>query len=278
MQEFIDYLKNVKRYSDHTIKSYETDLEQFELFLKNKNIDAYKISYKELISFLEFLNSKKYKSKTIQRHISSLKSFYGFLYKAGYTKTNFARLLSNPKQELRLPNYLSIIDIEKLLETELSIRDKLIIELFYSTGIRLTELINIKNIDINNYNKSIKIIGKRNKPRIVLYGDICQKLLNQYNSLSEYLFTNKQGEKLSPSGVEYIIKRALQKSEIRVYVTPHTLRHTFATHMLDNGADLITVKDLLGHSDLSTTSIYTHVSNEHLRNTYLNTHPRARRK
>lgn len=278
MQEFIDYLKHVKCYSEHTIKNYKTDLTQFQNFLNSSNIAIFKISYQDLLSFLESLDNKGYKTNSIKRHISTLKSFYNYAYKFGYTKSNLGVLLTNPKKELRLPNYLSIIEIEKLLETDLQLRDKLMIELFYSTGIRVSELINLKFDNINKKNKTLKIIGKGNKERIVLYGDVCSKLLNEYRSNNEYVFTNKHGKKLTTSGVEYIIKKALNKSCVKTKITPHSLRHTFATHLMDNGADLVTVQKLLGHSDLSTTSVYTHVSNEHLRNTYLNTHPRARRK
>lgn len=277
MNEFLNYLKHERNYSDKTILNYKMDLENFYNYINKKKTK--KIDFDFLQEYIENLSQKKYSTKSIQRHISSLKSYFKFLYNKNYINVNPAELLCLPKNEIKLPNYLTIIDLEKIYELDLSLRDKLIVELLYSTGIRLSELVNIKISDINFYDKTIKVLGKGNKERYVLFGSVCSKLLKEYinNENRVYLLLNKNGNKLSERGVEYIIEKIFKSVNVHAKLTPHTLRHTFATHMLDNGCDLVTVQKLLGHSDLSTTSIYTHISNEHLRTTYLQTHPRARR-
>lgn len=277
MNEFLNYLKDERNYSDKTILNYKMDLENFYNYINKKKTK--KIDFDFLQEYIENLSQKKYSTKSIQRHISSLKSYFKFLYNKNYINVNPAELLCLPKNEIKLPNYLTIIDLEKIYELDLSLRDKLIVELLYSTGIRLSELVNIKISDINFYDKTIKVLGKGNKERYVLFGSVCSKLLKEYinNENRVYLLLNKNGNKLSERGVEYIIEKIFKSVNVHTKLTPHTLRHTFATHMLDNGCDLVTVQKLLGHSDLSTTSIYTHISNEHLRTTYLQTHPRARR-
>ena len=277
MNEFLNYLKYERNYSDKTILNYKIDLENFYNYINKKKTK--KIDFDFLQEYIENLSQKKYSTKSIQRHISSLKSYFKFLYNKNYINVNPAELLCLPKNEIKLPNYLTIIDLEKIYELDLSLRDKLIVELLYSTGIRLSELVNIKISDINFYDKTIKVLGKGNKERYVLFGSVCSKLLKEYinNENRVYLLLNKNGNKLSERGVEYIIEKIFKSVNVHAKLTPHTLRHTFATHMLDNGCDLVTVQKLLGHSDLSTTSIYTHISNEHLRTTYLQTHPRARR-
>ena len=277
MNEFLNYLKDERNYSDKTILNYKMDLENFYNYINKKKTKKIKFDFLE--EYIENLSQKKYSTKSIQRHISSLKSYFKFLYNKNYINVNPAELLCLPKNEIKLPNYLTIIDLEKIYELDLSLRDKLIVELLYSTGIRLSELVNIKISDINFYDKTIKVLGKGNKERYVLFGSVCSKLLKEYinNENRVYLLLNKNGNKLSERGVEYIIEKIFKSVNVHAKLTPHTLRHTFATHMLDNGCDLVTVQKLLGHSDLSTTSIYTHISNEHLRTTYLQTHPRARR-
>ncbi len=286
---FLKYLSTQKRYSAKTIENYNLDLTNFINFFDGKDIR--KLEYDDFRNYLEYMYNNKYASKTISRHISSLKSFYKYLLNNNYIKENPTLLLSSPKQEFRLPNYLNPIELEKIMETPdtstiIGKRDILILEMFYATGIRLAELINIKVSDIDKSNRMIKILGKGSKERYVFFTTKCLDYLNDYldNSRSmlcknsEYLFVNQKGNKLTESGVEYIINKIFISSGINVHLTPHVLRHTFATHMLNEGADLMTVKELLGHSNISTTGIYTHVSNEQLRNTYLNAHPRARRK
>ena len=225
------------------------------------------------------------------RHISSLRKLFKFLEKNGIIADNPMILVSNPKMPKKLPKYLNYTDIELLLNTPnkeevLGLRNALVLELLYSTGIRVSELSNIKINDINFNEREIRILGKGSKERIVLFGKQCKDLLNEYINKSrnkllkdsnEYLLLNKNGNKLGVRGIQMIVEKTLKESSIKYNISPHTLRHTFATHLLDAGADLMSVKELLGHDSLSTTSIYTHISNEKLRQVYLNSHPRAKK-
>jgi len=200
-------------------------------------------------------------------------------------------LISGGKQEKKLPNYINYNDLEVLFSipdktNALGLRNALILELLYSLGVRVSELINIKIQDIDFSNKRILIKGKGNKERYVLYGNVCSKLLDEYIKSSrnelmkeniEYLLLNKYGNKITDRAIRMIIEDIVNKSSLKLKVSPHTLRHTFATHLLNEGADLKTVQQLLGHSSISTTGIYTHVSNERLRRTYLDSHPRAKK-
>ncbi len=289
IDKFLKYLKIEKNYSINTIESYKKDLLEFNEYLKNKKIKD--VDYKFIRDYLAYMYQKKYMKKTISRHISTLRSFYKYLNNENILNKNPMILISNPKLDKKLPNFLYYDELLVLLnipnkETTLGLRDALILELLYSTGIRVSELINIKIKDINFNDKKILILGKGNKERYVLYGNTLMKLLDLYlnnsrsklNKNSEYLILNKNGDKITDRGIRLIIQNILKKGELDYHVSPHTLRHTFATHMLDNGADLKSVQELLGHENLSTTQIYTHVTNERLRSVYLNTHPRAKEK
>lgn len=292
-KDFLEYLKYERSYSEKTVLNYDKDLNVFLDFCDLKKINDYKeIDFDFIRSYLKFLYSLKYSNKTISRHLSSLRSFFKYLLKENIIDNNPTLLMSSPKKEQRLPNFINEVDLEKLfsipdINDALGDRDELILRMFYATGIRLSELSNIKVSDIDFYNRRIKIFGKGNKERYVLYGNNCHKSLERYlkngrlkllKDTTDYLFLNSKGEKLSGGGIEYIINKIVKKSGVtNNHITPHVFRHTFATSMLNEGSDLVTVKELLGHSNLSTTSIYTHVSNEHLRRVYLNSHPRARK-
>ena len=277
--KFLDYLKYEKGFSDHTIRNYEIDLKEFYDFASDEKVDI------ELVrKYLRKLYEKKYSSRTISRKVSSLKSYFKYLESEGVIKDNFMRLISNPKIEKTLPNYLNYDDLERLLNypdtsNKYGLRDALILEMLYSSGVRVSELANMKLKDINFKERKILILGKGNKERYVYYGSKCEKLLDKYLKIdhrdSPYLFIGKKNEKLNEREIRSIVTEAAKKAGIEVHVTPHTLRHTYATHMLNDGADLKSVGDLLGHESLSTTQIYTHVSNERLRQVYLSAHPRA---
>jgi integrase/recombinase XerC len=293
LEQFINYIEIEKHYSFYTVKNYERDLDSFYAFLKKENISNIKdIDFKVVRLYLSVMYEKKYSKKTISRNISSLRSFFKYLVKHEYVKTNPMLLISNPKQDHKLPNFLYYNDLTKILEipdisTPLGHRDALIIELFYSTGIRVSEIINIKINDIDHSKRRIKILGKGNKERYALYGSVCSDLLNSYlnekriiilgDKHNDYLFVNHLGNKLTSRGVEYILSKIIKKSDLKTKISPHTLRHTFATHMLNEGADLKSVQELLGHENLKTTQIYTHISNERLREVYLHSHPRAKK-
>ncbi len=284
---FINYLQD-KNYSQNTINSYKKDLNLFCVYAKDCDVD--KVDYSFIRSYLQFLHNHNYTAKTISRHISSLKSFFRYLTKMDIIKENPCLLVTNPKIEKKLPNYINYKDLEVLFDipdcsSPLGLRNRLILELLYSCGVRVSELINIKLNDIDFSNNRILILGKGNKERYVLYGKICQNLLNDYinnsrsllNKNSEYLLLNKFGNKITDRAIRMIIDDIVKKSSLKLNISPHTLRHTFATHLLNEGADLKIVQELLGHENIATTGIYTHVSNEHLRHVYLEAHPRARR-
>ncbi len=294
INKFIEYLEYEKGYSKKTIISYEKDLELFNAYLKeNKITNISSIDYNTIRKYLSHLHDKKYEASSISRKISTLRTFFKYNLKEKNIKNNPMTLISNPKKEKKLPKYLNYEEMEKLLNSidtsELEgIRDKLIIELLYSTGIRVSELVNIKIKDIKIKENQIKILGKGNKERIVLFGEKAKEsikiYLNAYkeyfqgNILNEYLLINKKGKQLTTNKIELIVKDVLRKSALKLNISPHTLRHTFATHMLDSGADLKSVQELLGHENLKTTAIYTHVSNERLKNVFVHSHPRALKK
>lgn len=282
--EFIDYLTNEKGYSNYTIKSYQEDLDAFYEYLKAKKIT--KVDYSLIRSYLNSLYDLNYASKTICRHISSLRSYFKYLSQEEYIDNNPMLLISNPKVSQKLPQYLNYNELETIFQipdqkTFLGLRNALILELLYSTGVRVSELVNIKLSDIDLINKRIIVLGKGNKERYVLFGKACSDLLTKYlqelNIQSDYLLVNKNGKPLTDRGVRYIIDDIVKKSALKLKISPHTLRHTFATHLLNEGAELKSVQELLGHESIATTGIYTHVSIEHLRKTYLDAHPRAKK-
>lgn len=242
--------------------------------------------------YLNYLYDKKYSNKAIARHISSLRSFYRYLKKENIITNNPMLLISNPKIEKKLPKVVYSKELEDILNTPditttLGLRDALILELLYSTGVRVSELVNINISDINMNKKEIKIFGKGSKERIVLFGNRCRDLINQYlavarckllsNNSYDYLILSKTGKKINQREIRYIIDDVVKKTGLKMRISPHVLRHTFATDLLNNGADLRSVQELLGHESLSTTTIYTHVTNEYMRNVYRNAHPRARK-
>ena len=277
--KFLDYLKFEKGFSDYTVKSYETDLKEFYDFAGDDEANI------EIVrNYLRKLYEDKYSSRSISRKVSSLKSYFKYLEGEGIIKDNFMRLISNPKIEKTLPNYLNYDDLEKLLNfpdrsNKYGLRDALILEMLYSSGVRVSELANMRLSDIDFGERKILILGKGNKERYVYYGSKCAELLDKYLKIdhreSPYLLIGKRSEKLNEREIRFIVTDTAKKAGISVHVTPHTLRHTYATHMLNDGADLKSVGDLLGHESLSTTQIYTHVSNERLRRVYLSAHPRA---
>ena len=291
MDSFIEYITLQKHYSSDTIINYTKDLDDFYSYLDSNNIRSISsVDYNIIRGYLMLLHEKKYSKKTISRHISTLKSFFKYLLGEHYINDNPLSLITSPKLDKKLPQVLYYEELEKLLnsindDTIIGLRNNLILELLYSTGVRVSELINIKINDIDKYNKQINVFGKGSKERIVIYGNVCENKLNKYlnkrNELdkykSEYLLLNNQGRQLTTRGIRYIIDKIIKEGGLKFHISPHVLRHTFATHMLNEGADLKSVQELLGHENLSTTQIYTHVSNERLRNVYLNSHPRAKK-
>lgn len=291
INDFIDYQK-LKNYSNYTITNYKNDLYSFYDFTKKHNINNLKdIDYQFIRLYLSELFNLNYKNKTIARHISALRSFFKYLLKENIIDENPMILISNPKQEQKLPHFLYYNELEIILnlpdkETPIGIRDRLLMEILYSTGIRVGELVKIKITDINIENNTIKVLGKGNKERIVYFGKKCRDLIIDYlnyrneiceNIKTDILLINQRGGSLTARGIRNILNNIAKLSGLNITLTPHVFRHTYATHMLNEGADLKAVKDLLGHENISTTGIYTHVSNEQLRNVYLKNHPRAKK-
>lgn len=293
IDKFIEELRCEKHYSELTVKGYLKDLNMFLEYLNENNIKNYKsVDYQCIRLYINYLYKLKYNNKTISRHISSLRSFFKYLKVNKAINNNPMTLVSNPKLDKKLPKYLNFEDVEKLLNAfdnnnYIGLRNSLILEMLYSTGIRVGEIVNIKLKDISMLDKSIKITGKGNKQRIVYYGTKCSKLLKLYlkksypilnSNSSNYLLLSKTGKKINDREIRTIIDNATKIAGINMKISPHVLRHTFATHMLNEGADLRSVQELLGHENLSTTQIYTHLTNDKIRNTYLNAHPRARKR
>ena len=288
IDKFLEYLKSVKKHSDNTIISYQDDLKELASVLNNNIID---IDEEDIKKYLNYLYDKSYNKNTISRKLSGVRSFYNYLYNHDVIKTNYFTDVHNPKKIRSLPHYLKTSEIDKVLDNTNEVtlygeRNKLIVELLYVTGLRVSELVNIKLKDIDKYNKSIKILGKGSKERIVYYEDNCSELLDKYlnntrkeldKSNSEYLLLNKFGNKLSTRMIRNILNDLTIGTSIE-HIYPHMIRHTFATTMLNNGADLMTVKELLGHESINTTSIYTHVTNEQIRKVFDSCHPRAKEK
>lgn len=288
INDYLNYLKVIKKHSNYTIINYQHDL----LELYDFTTELTEITPKLVQDYLAYLYSKGLTRNSISRKLSAIRSFYQYLQNENIVKENYFKEISSPKRKSSLPKYAKDNDLEKIFECfdkedPLGQRNACIIEMLYATGVRVGELVNIKITDINFYDHTIKILGKGRKERVVFYGSYCEDILNLYlcngreklrKDAIDYLFLNKNGGKLSTRYIGKIIDNAVKKCEIDYHISPHTLRHTFATDMLNAGADLMTVKELLGHSSINTTGIYTHVSNEQLKKVYNFAHPRSKSK
>ena len=288
--EFLDYILLERKYSDFTETSYELDLFKYEEYLNDHKINYLKVNYNNISDFIIYLKKSGYKSTSINRMLSTLRSFYKYLEKNKKIINNPFSMVSSLKTEKRLPNYFKYDEFNKMIDTldgsPLDIRNRLILEMLLATGLRVSELTNIKINDIDYLNQEIKVMGKGSKERIVYYGsyaaDSLDKYINESRNIllngkeSQYLFINNNGGNLTTRGIRLIIDNIVKKACINSKVSPHTFRHTFATMMLNEGCDIKSVQELLGHSSLSTTGIYTHLTNEEVRRAYLNAHPRAK--
>ena len=290
IKNFLDYISNERNYSYHTIRSYKNDLKNFSEFLNKYDceLNIINIDRSAIQFYIQSISKKKLTGKTLQRKVSTIKSFYRFLSDREIIDYNISELIELPKADKKLPNLLTQKEIDKLMQlpdlnTILGLRDKSILEILYSTGLRISELISIKLDDINIENKVIKVFGKGSKERYVLLGkealnSLCDYLNNvdtkSTNSIFLYPAVNRNVDKhISQRTMFNIIKKYLIMISNNEKLSPHSLRHSFATHLLDNGADLLAVKDLLGHEDLSSTQIYTHVNIGKLKNIYSKAHP-----
>lgn len=282
VSNYLKELKVVRNYSDNTISNYKRDIDNFLDFLKVKKIDPYNLTKQEIWDYLKELDRQNLTNSSIARVLSSLRGFYGYLFKKGKINTNYFSIIQNPKKKKKLPNFLNIDEVLKLLtfddvSTPQLQRERLIFELLYATGLRVSELSNIKINDIDRSKMEIRTLGKGKVMRIVYYGEYAKRALDEYLGVrsyfvkkeSPYLFLNQKGERLSRQSIEQIVQKRVKKILLEHSLSPHTLRHTFATHLLENGADIRTVQELLGHKQLSTTQQYTHLTLEHVRSEYL---------
>jgi integrase/recombinase XerC len=290
IDKYINYLDKELGYSIDTQKSYKGDLIQYQNYLNKKKINYLQITKDEAREYLKYLDEKKLTNKSIARKLTSIRQYYNYLLDNNKINTNIYNSIDNPKIEKYLPEFLNYEEIDNLLSAidlsnDLGIRNRLMLELIYATGIRLSECSNLKIKDINFSEKSIRILGKGSKERIVYYGEYTEKYLKLYldgpyhnllgHKTSEYLFLNRFGYQLHDEGIENVLHKCEKEISLKHKITIHTLRHTFATHLLNNGADIKTVQELLGHSSLATTEVYTHLTNDRIRDVYLKTHPRA---
>jgi len=294
IDKFISYLKFEKRYSDHTITSYKNDLRQFTLYVNEQYgiEDIQEMQHTYVRSWIVFLMGNKITPKSINRKISSLRSFYQYLRKKGKIDKNPMAKITAPKIAKRLPQYVmenemeSLFDLIDVEQTFSSIRDRLILQLLYATGMRRAELIQLKNADIYLANRFIKVLGKGNKERLIPVGKDLLENIMRYKEEREktfdhldhsYLLVTDKGKSLYPKFVYNTVKRYLSLVTTMEKKSPHILRHSFATHLSNNGADLNAIKELLGHANLSATQIYTHNSISRLQEIYKASHPKANR-
>lgn len=290
LNDFCDYLKIDKRYSDLTVESYRTEIKGYLDFFKEKNIKVKDIKNSDIKDYLAYIKKGETSERTLAHNVSVIRTFYKFLLTLKIIERNPTEFLELPKLRKKLPTVLSKEEVEKLLDIDLtdcySYRNKAMLELLYSTGLRVSELVNLELSNIDLENCTLKTIGKGNKERIIPISDYAlyyvEKYINEYRGsmlkkgVNNYVFINNHGNVMTRQGFFKIIKKLAAEKNIKTPISPHTLRHSFATHLLDYGADLRSIQEMLGHSNLSTTQIYTHVSSEHLKDNYNSSHPHSK--
>lgn len=292
VEDYLRYSQIERGLSDNTIFAYRQDLMDFLAFLKKEGLDSWPTKAVDIDAFLAEQRDLNKATSSISRMISSLRKFYQWLVRQSIQKINPMLEIDSPKKEHRLPVALSVDEVTKLLDQpdvtkKLGIRDRALLETLYATGIRVSELINLKFSDLHEELKLLKVLGKGSKERLIPISDVAISWIKSYQEkvrdplllksgkYTDTIFLNNRGGTLTRQAVWQIIKRYCQMAGIKKNVTPHTLRHTFATHLLENGADLRVVQEILGHSDISTTQIYTNLSQQHILQVYAKTHPRT---
>lgn len=292
LQDYLNYLSNERGLAQNTLESYGRDIQQYLTYLKEKkNLTIEQTNQANVIGYLLYLQSRGKATATLSRSLAAIKSFYLYLFREDIIERNPTINLDAPKQEKRLPKVLSVEDVERLLEQPdlkhpIGIRDRAMLEVLYATGLRVSELISLKLNDVNLEKGYVRCIGKGFKERIVPLGTISTKYLKLYidharkflasSPFETVLFLNHHGKGLTRQGFWKIIKRYAENLNLDIDITPHTLRHSFATHLLENGADLRSVQEMLGHADISTTQIYTQLTKDRIREVYDQAHPRAK--
>ena len=285
IRSFLDSLFIEKGLSKNTIKSYESDLKDFFAWCHkiHKKLPS-KLTSSSINIYLGYLFNKNIKSSSVNRKLSTLKAFYIFLYKQKLILKIPTEDIETPKIQKKLPSTLSENEVEKLLKAPkdkniIELRDKAMLEMLYATGMRISELVNLKEVNVDKNRQVVKVLGKGSKERLIPFGDEAldslQKYLHKRNSRNIYIFLNNRDNKLSRVGFWQRVKIYLKRVHLKSDITPHTLRHAFATHLLNRGADLRSVQLLLGHSDLSTTQIYTHIAKQRLSEMHKKHHPRG---
>lgn len=274
-----------KNYSIHTVLNYKLDLKDFNKFLAGTDLE--KVDYLALRKYLAVLREKNLSSRSVGRRFSALRSFFRFLSREGYIKTNPILMLSSPKLDKHLPSFMTEEEVKRLIESAFAknqddlsgLRDRAILEAFYSSGLRISELVGLNLDDVDFISGVLKIRGKGKKERIVPVGEAAltaiKKYLDRRNKQTDAIFLNKNSRRITTRGVMDIVVKYLHLAGIKPGVSAHTFRHSFATHLLNRGADLRTVQELLGHANLSTTQIYTHLTTERLKSVYDKAHPHA---
>ena len=284
ISDFLTYLLVDRKYSNNTIMSYKEDLNLLCEYLKK---DTISIKQQDILKYLDYLNKNKTKAKSVARKISAFNTFYKFLITENKIKENPISKIELPKIEKKLPNVLTIEEVDDLLDIKVidsfTARNKAMLEVMYATGLRVSELVNLEFKDIDLENDLIRTIGKGNKERIIPIGDYSKKALEVYlhnfrtsmlkGYICDKIFLNNHGRELTRQGFFKILKNRLKEINIDKDISPHTLRHSFATHLLNNGADLRSIQEMLGHYNLSTTQIYTHVAKDKLKKEYDMCHP-----
>ncbi|MCK5686992.1 site-specific tyrosine recombinase XerD [bacterium] len=289
IDDYLCHIRFEKNLSDNTILSYQRDIIEFIRFFENAGFTNFsKLSSGLIEKFIKKLRNKKLKNSTISRKISALREFFKFLFRESAIKIDLIPFLELPKKEKKLPDYLSVKDVDKLLNTpddsNIGIRDKAMLELMYGTGMRVTELLTVKIDDINFTEGFVKCFGKGRKERIIPLSVFTIKCINKYLAIRDnfikikanrILFLNSRGNLMSRQGFWKIIKKYKKKAGISINISPHTLRHSFATHLIENNADLRSVQEMLGHSSITTTQIYTYISQKTWSDVYRKAHPRG---
>ena len=285
IEKFVRYLEIEKNYSLHTVVNYKLDLQGFNKFISGMELE--KIDYLTLRKYLAVLKEKNFGNRTVGRRLSTLRSFFRFLTKEGYLKTNPILMLSSPKLDKRLPSFMTEAEVYKLITSAfaktdqdvLGLRDRAILEVFYSSGLRISELVGLNLEDVDFISGILKIRGKGKKERIVPIGETALLTMSKYlakrKKETEAVFLNHNQRRLTTRGVRYVLVKYLTASGTKPGVSAHTFRHSFATHLLNRGADLRTVQELLGHANLSSTQIYTHLTTDKIKSVYDQAHPHA---
>ena len=297
MKEDIDNYKNYlifeRRMAKNTTSSYIRDLMGYQQFLEEnrKKTDITKVDKLDIQNYLEYLNKNDYTTTSIARKLTAVKNFHKYLLATNRVKVDEALTIERPKLRKALPNVLTVEEVDLLLniktDTPFDYRNKAMLELLYGTGLRITEMLDLKLGDVDFENCIVRCFGKGSKERIVPIGEYIIDSLNNYleygrnrllkNKTSDFLFLNSRGGRISRFSFFKILKKLLREKGIKKDVSPHSLRHSFATHMLENGADLRSIQELLGHSDIATTRIYTHITNKKVENDYIEYHPRSKK-